>query len=810
MGKLWTPRDRANSRVVRRSSRANKGQHSKYSKTTSATPTDKKRKVDVVEDDEGEVRCLCGENEDDGGFMIQCERCQKWQHGGCMGYETPDDVPDSYACEQCRPDLYKDVSVKRENPLKRKKLKPQKKKVQFTIMKRLILKKGKRSKSPVSEPPSDDDDEEDENMSEGDDSEYSNEADKPLTSLHKQSKVTIASPPPSLLKKGSSPASVKSSPALEKKKPPSIITTTLRRPSQSSQPIRRTSASSATPSTPAQPIAQTPLATTFADLHDQRRVPAAKILAKIFEPIKPDKSEATGLAIEHALYATFATSEPGYGAEYKNRFRSISFNLKDRKNTSLRERVLNGTLSPEELVKLPNEELANQELRAQAEKIREEGVAQSVLKVQTGPRIRRTHKGEEIIGEDTPAITPTEGTSLAPFASTARDINSPSKVEEEGVVPASPKSPSQRSREASPRIKTPETSDAPTERKQSSPTFNLENVWNRLRSPLMTEDDPKEPMDLDILPAVDLSQPTISDPDIDRILGKEENDNVNSPPYSPSAYTYELPNVVTKLPPIWTGEVSMPLVATFQSQARFIGGPLSITDLPWSSILPDTLLIDGRIPIDTTTKYLEAQRSSASKDLIAIQLDADDETQRAQHEKLFRYFFERQRFGVLTMHSPLVKDAYLVPLAAEQEIPDVIESMETHDIPRTRTDPYLITILVIQKNIATVEAKRSPLPPTVVPAAATFASATAVPNPVNASPPTSYTPPSIPLLPLEQPAPTQSGLDTLGLSAADLAALQSLFLAHPEIVNDPQISTNPAVLQSYIQQYLPSLQWGGI
>ena len=811
MGKLFPTSDCANSQIVRRSSRANKGQHSKYGKTTGGTATGKKRKVDVVEDDEGEVRCLCGDNEDDGGFMIQCETCQKWQHGGCMGYETPDDVPDSYACELCRPDLYKDVSVKRENPAKRKKQKQDKEKVQFTTMKPLILKKGKKGESPVSEPPSVDEHEEDENMSEGDDSDYSSADDKPLTSVRKQSKVIITSPAPSLPKKASSPASIKSSPAVEKKKPPPIITTTPRRPSQSSQPARRASTSSATPSTPAQLVAQTPLATTFADLPDQRRVPAAKIFAKIFEPITPDKSEALGLSIEHALYTTFATSEPGYGAEYKNRFRSVSFNLKDPKNTSLRERVLNGTLTPEALVKLTNEELANQELRAQAEKIREEGVAQSVLKVQTGPRIRRTHKGEEIIGEDTPAISPTEATPQAPFASSARDVSPPSKVEEEGIVPASPKSPpSQRSREASPRIETSEPADAPIERKKSSPTFILENVWDRLRSPSTTEDDPADPMDLDILPVTDLPQAPISDPDIDRILGKEESDTVNSPPYSPSAYTYELPNVVTKLPPIWTGEVSMPLVATFQSQARFIGGPLSITNLPWSSILPATLLIDGRIAIDTTTKYLEAQRSSTSKDLIAIQLDADDETQRAQHEKLFRYFFDRQRFGVLTMHSPLVKDAYLVPLAVEQEIPDVIESMETHDIPRKRTDPYLIAILVIQKNIATAEVKRSPLPPTAVPAGATAVPVTSVPNPVSASPTTSYTPPSIPLLPLEQPAPTQSGLEALGLSAADIVALQSLFLAHPEIVNDPQISTNPAVLQSYLQQYLPSLQWGGM
>ena len=92
-------------RVVRRSARSNKGQHSKI---------DRKRKLDIVDDDEGEIRCLCGENEDDGGFMIQCEKCGKWQHGGCMGYESPDEVSDTYACEICRPDLYRDVADDKE------------------------------------------------------------------------------------------------------------------------------------------------------------------------------------------------------------------------------------------------------------------------------------------------------------------------------------------------------------------------------------------------------------------------------------------------------------------------------------------------------------------------------------------------------------------------------------------------------------------------------------------------------------------------------------------------------------------------
>ena len=137
---------------------------------------------------------------------------------------------------------------------------------------------------------------------------------------------------------------------------------------------------------------------------------------------------------------------------------------------------MTGTLRPEELVKLTSEEVANQELRAQAEKIREEGVAQSVLKVQSGPRIRRTHKGEEIVEDEVSAITPTEGTASAPFA---RDIMSPSvKGDGEQEVPASPRSnESNRSRSFSPQQMA---TDTIPEGKQS--TFDIQNGLGRLPS----------------------------------------------------------------------------------------------------------------------------------------------------------------------------------------------------------------------------------------------------------------------------------------------------------------------------------------
>ncbi|KAF9510043.1 hypothetical protein BS47DRAFT_105838 [Hydnum rufescens UP504] len=62
------------------------------------------------EDDEsGITRCVCDEAEaetKDMGFMVQCEQCNVWQHGICMGIDREEDCPDEYFCHDCRPDLH--------------------------------------------------------------------------------------------------------------------------------------------------------------------------------------------------------------------------------------------------------------------------------------------------------------------------------------------------------------------------------------------------------------------------------------------------------------------------------------------------------------------------------------------------------------------------------------------------------------------------------------------------------------------------------------------------------------------------------
>jgi hypothetical protein len=60
--------------------------------------------TDAASDD---IRCVC-DNTDDDGFTIQCDDCLVWQHAICVGI-SKDNVPDSYYCDVCRPDLHQKV-----------------------------------------------------------------------------------------------------------------------------------------------------------------------------------------------------------------------------------------------------------------------------------------------------------------------------------------------------------------------------------------------------------------------------------------------------------------------------------------------------------------------------------------------------------------------------------------------------------------------------------------------------------------------------------------------------------------------------
>ncbi|WVQ96437.1 hypothetical protein IAU59_003542 [Kwoniella sp. CBS 9459] len=65
--------------------------------------------ADAEEDDDEEgkdiTRCVCGK-EDVDVMMIQCDECNVWQHGECMGIWEDWEAPDEYFCEICQPERH--------------------------------------------------------------------------------------------------------------------------------------------------------------------------------------------------------------------------------------------------------------------------------------------------------------------------------------------------------------------------------------------------------------------------------------------------------------------------------------------------------------------------------------------------------------------------------------------------------------------------------------------------------------------------------------------------------------------------------
>ncbi|KAG8094643.1 hypothetical protein GUJ93_ZPchr0012g20180 [Zizania palustris] len=117
------------------------------------------------------------------------------------------------------------------------------------------------------------------------------------------------------------------------------------------------------------------------------------------------KAQILALEIERELYNLFG----GVTKKYKEKGRSLLFNLKDKSNPVLRERVLSGDITPKRLSSMTTEELASKELSdwrlAKAEELAKMVVLPN-REVDVRRLVRKTHKGEfQVEMEETDGIS---------------------------------------------------------------------------------------------------------------------------------------------------------------------------------------------------------------------------------------------------------------------------------------------------------------------------------------------------------------------------------------------------------------------
>lgn len=141
--------------------------------------------------------------------------------------------------------------------------------------------------------------------------------------------------------------------------------------------------------------------------------------------------EKLAFEIEAELFKLFG----GVNKKYKEKGRSLMFNLKDKNNPELREKVMSGDITPEKLCSMTAEELASKEL-SEWRTAKAEELAQMIVLPEDGDRrrlVKKTHKGEyqvEVEQDDGVSVEVSVGaTTLGQFQRNVKEKLPPSSSE---------------------------------------------------------------------------------------------------------------------------------------------------------------------------------------------------------------------------------------------------------------------------------------------------------------------------------------------------------------------------------------------
>lgn len=696
--------------------RATKGQHTKSLDVLDQTNEPKRRaskkgasgkkagsqEVTSAAEEEAEViRCVCGEQGDDGSVAyIACDQCSVWQHNICMGVSAfAEDTPENYWCEECKPENHTELlegMERGEKPWIQRQL-------AFDEEQKRPRKGGKRGKAKRSsdvkavsrassgQPPSSGVDspaakaEKKEPISRAGSTKRKTRDDTPdakvCVSLVRncglstdgvkapQSKVRKVSGPP---KKGTN---TEQSPLMDLPEGVDELESTRQGPAKYLQKMLLGAISNA--------------------------VDAGTYAFQAGESVE-SKSLRLALEVERAVHDTHP--KESYGPQ----IRTISSNIKT--NQTLCDRLLSRDLSPAGLAAMSTEEMATKELQREIAEMKARADKQSIMVTEEGPRMRRTHKGDEMI-EDNYAANVSSDLMSKPVARRREilDPNADMAIRSRENTPGSPtvelpeSIDDYRSRDdirghAEPKqpLNVDTKSTTPDLRKSSTQNtdFDFNKVFSSTQTPTSAH-----PVRRPSAPAPPPSGPG-EDPDVDRLL-RDDDDPPESPPYSPTDYVAD-PTI------IWRGKLTMNSIADFPCVARHIGGAdtadPSASLGTWNDIIPADLTVAGRIDHEKAVDYLCSLRYSAGTDVSVIALTPVGERAAEDFNRLFDYFHSKNRYGVVGNRSyGNVRDTYLVPVeAGVGNVPEFMQNLVDSKLPETRTERMILIAFVIRSTVSPV------------------------------------------------------------------------------------------------------------
>ncbi|KAM6184550.1 PHD finger protein 3 isoform 2-T2 [Rhynchocyon petersi] len=402
--------------------------------------------------------------------------------------------------------------------------------------------------------------------------------------------------------------------------------------------------------------------------------------------VPEEKAAKVATKIEKELFSFFRDTD----AKYKNKYRSLMFNLKDPKNNILFKKVLKGEVTPDHLIRMSPEELASKELAAWRRRENRhtiEMIEKEQREVERRPITKITHKGEIEIESDAPMKEQEAAMEIQePTASKSLEKLEESEKHKEELDSLS--------------------KDTTSQHRQHLFDLNCKICIGRMAPPV----DDLSPKKVKVVVGVsrkhsDNEAESIADAlsSTSNILASEffEDERQESPKstFSPASRP-EMPGTVevestflARLNFIWKGFINMPSVAKFVTKAYPVSGsPEYLTE-----DLPDSIQVGGRISPQTVWDYVEKIKASGTKEICVVRFTPVTEEDQISYTLLFAYFSSRKRYGVAANNMKQVKDMYLIPLGATDKIPHPLVPFDGPGLELHR--PNLLLGLIIRQKL---------------------------------------------------------------------------------------------------------------
>ncbi|KAF2494509.1 hypothetical protein BU16DRAFT_582424 [Lophium mytilinum] len=699
----------------RRSGRANKGHHTKNlddfdeaspaaktkptaapkakstgAKSTPARSVSAQTPEQQEEEDDAVIRCVCGVQRDiKGRQMIACEMCDVWQHVKCLGLsEGPEWESRTYYCEQCKPELHAallEAMARGEKPWNRKK--GAKGKLRPSDVWSEMDSKADTS-SPVSqqaptavaaapptssaEPPKED----------------SNGHDLPVKAIKAEAKQP-SKPDTKIGTQSTQPKS----PVGEKRRRETVSE------KDGMDTKRRKSSSKQGKTADATGPAATDPAALPANRKQMVEVVTKYLAPKIRDAVQarkyriPDGDTTVTLGnrlamdIDHAMVANHGPPK-GNDSAYTLKTRSIMFNMD--KNLLLLDRLLSGSLAANELTVMSSEEMASEDKQREYAALREENDKQVVLTEEKGPRVRKTHKGEELIEDDERPHRGDESFSVPERhhrESMQTDHTAGGDESPRDGSPMQVELPEDIGRSIPLAVDTSAASPSGAAARHPSSAFDVKKIWEHARSP----DEATQTLhrrQSSIAQVQQQPQGPGDDADIDRLLKDEDDDDSHFKSFGYSGDTTIC----------WQGSINMPAAGPFQAVARLVAGADVGQKIPWTQMLPADITITGRIDYEKGDEYVAGMRGSATSDVAVLSVSPVNADGRARLDRLFEYFHSRGRWGVVPsdkLGHEAARDLYVVPVpAGGGSLPPFLDMLEYCTIETPRSENLLLLALI--------------------------------------------------------------------------------------------------------------------